>query len=365
MFLKAPASLSTVVFVAPVIFSRLQQRHQAFARELAALGFRVFFVEPFISPGWSVVAENVVDRLTVLKLRVPFKVSSVPALQRIVCRLAEKLLKKQLDCSISQAILWLAEPSLAALTELSWARILYDRCDLHGSFPGQKKSVWRRYEAEIEENACLISVSHPFLAESIISRRDKIVLAPNACSEAFLAQGQMAAPRRRLSAEITGDSAQSPIRLVSSGAHYEWVDCEWLKMLACLDAVELHIAGTGRGNAFYELLQLPNVKNHGHLNHSDLIQLLVKCDVGLIPFRDLPLIKGVDPIKAYEYAACGLEVWAPDLVPLHSNLMISRFIANPAAAAAALKEYCSAPQPFAGSIPVWKERLAPILARLL
>ena len=57
-----------------------------------------------------------------------------------------------------------------------------------------EKSVWRRYEAEIEENACLISVSHPFLAESIINRRDKIVLAPNACSEAFLARGQMAAP---------------------------------------------------------------------------------------------------------------------------------------------------------------------------
>lgn len=354
-----------MVFVAPVIFSRLQQRHQAFARELAALGYRVLFVEPFSSPGWSAVTEKVADRLTVLKLRVPFKASSVPALQKIVCRIAAKMVKKQLDCRFSQAILWLAEPSLAALTEISWARILYDRCDLHGSFPGQKNSVWRRYEALIEENANMISVSHPFLAESIIGCRDKIVLAPNACTEKFLAQGQAAAENRRLLLKKNGDFGRSPIRLVSSGAHYEWVDCDWLKMLSSLDGVELHIAGTGRGKAFSDLLQLPNVKNHGHLKHNDLLQLLVKCHIGLIPFRDLPLIKGVDPIKAYEYAACSLEVWAPDLDSLHGNQMISRFVSTPAAAAGALKEYHSAPQPFAGPIPVWKERLAPILSRLL
>ncbi len=354
-----------MVFVAPVIFSRLQQRHQAFARELAALGYRVLFVEPFASPGWSAATEKITDRLTVLKLRVPFKASSVPALQKIVCLIAAKMLKKQLGCRFSQAILWLAEPSLAALTEFSWARILYDRCDLHGSFPGQKNSVWHRYEAAIEEKANLISVSHQFLAESLVSGRDKVVLSPNACTEDFLAQGQAAADNRRFLLEKNSDSGPSPIRLVSSGAHYELVDCEWLKMLSSLGGVELHIAGTGRGKTFSDLLHLPNVKNHGHLNHNDLMQLLVKCHIGLIPFRDLPLIKGVDPIKAYEYAACGLEVWAPDLDSLHGNQMIGRFVSTPAAAAEALKEYRSAPQPFAGQIPVWKERLAPILSRLL
>ncbi len=354
-----------MVFVAPVVFSRLQQRHQAFARELAALGHRVFFVEPFVSPGWSVVAEKVTERLSVLKLRVPFKASSVPALQKIVCRIAAEMIKKQLACRFSQAILWLAEPSMAALTEFSWARILYDRCDLHGSFPGQKSSVWRRYEAMIEERADLVSVSHPFLAESIVNCRDKVVLAPNACPEDFFAQRRAAADQRRFLSERGIDSCRAPVRLVSSGAHYEWVDCEWLKMLAGIDGVELHIAGTGRGKVFSELLQLQNVKNHGHLNHKDLMQLLVSCHIGLIPFRDLPLIKGVDPIKAYEYAACGLEVWAPDLASLHSNPMIGRFVSTPAAAAGALKEYRSAPGPFAGHIPVWKERLAPVLARLL
>lgn len=365
MFLKAPSSLSTVVFVAPVVFSRLQQRHQAFARELAALGFRVFFVEPFTSPGWSVAVENAADRLTVLRLRVPFKASSVPALQKIVCRLAAKMLKKQIECRFSQAILWLAEPSMAAFTEFSWARILYDRCDLHGSFPGQKNSVWRRYEAAIEEKADLISVSHPFLAEAIVSRRDKVILSPNACSEDFLAQRRAVADNSRFLLEKNGNSGPSPVRLVSSGAHYEWVDCEWLKMLACLDDVELHIAGTGRGKTFSDLLQLPTVKNHGHLNHNDLLQLLVECHIGLIPFCDLPLIKGVDPIKAYEYAACGLEVWAPDLAALHGNRIIGRFVATKAAATIALKEYRFAPQSFAGPIPIWKERLIPILARLL
>ena len=354
-----------MVFIAPVVFSRLQQRHQAFARELAALGYRVLFVEPFASPGWSAVVEKIAERLTVLKLRLPFKASSVPALQRIVYRLAAKMLKKQLDCRFSQAILWLAEPSAAALTEFSWKRIIYDRCDLHGSFPGQKNSVWRRYEAVIEENADLISVSHPFLAESISGCRDKVVLAPNACSEDFLARRRAVADNSQFLSEKTGDTGQSPIRLVSSGAHYEWVDCDWLKMLACLDGIELHIAGTGRGKSFSELLQLPNVTNHGHLNHNDLMQLLVKCHIGLIPFRDLPLIKGVDPIKAYEYAACGLEVWAPDLTSLHNNQMIGRFVSTPSAAAGALNDYLSAPQPFTGPIPIWKERLAPILARLL
>lgn len=348
-------SSNRVLFLSPAGFSRLKQRHQSFAIELAVRGFDVVFVDPLFSNGYSVTSTQVQPGLRVLKVRVPFKAASFNRLQNICAGLAASLILRHADLVPESTVLWVAEPSLAAFTRLHWRSVIYDRCDLHGSFPGQRRHAWHEYEKVLQSRADLISVSHPYLAsEFSAGAAAKTVLAANACSDEFICSIDQVARRPE----------NGPVRIVSSGAHYEWVDCDWLRMLSEIEGAELHIAGVGRGRSFNSLITGSKVVFHGHLDHDGLLKLLQSCHVGVIPFRNLELIKGVDPIKAYEYAACGLEIWAPDLVSLHPNRFISRFVADKQQGDAALRAFRSVPAVFSGRVPVWSERLQTVLDRL-
>lgn len=53
---------------------------------------------------------------------------------------------------------------------------------------------------------------------------------------------------------------------------------------------------------------LANVMFHGEANAAWLSRLSAAGDVALIPFISSPAIDAVDPIKAYEYTACGLPI---------------------------------------------------------
>ncbi len=350
----------SVLFAAPVFYKHLKQRHQAFAAGLAARGFDVTFLEPLQSPGWSLQVFPAAAQLRVVRLKVPFRAASYPGLQQICARLAYSLLCRKAGLSSHRTILWLAEPSLAALSRFDWHRVVYDRCDLHGAFPGQRRQAWLRYEKLLAARADVISVSHPYLTDGF---SENCVLAPNACSEEFLTSMGNAAEFRVCNHQH-GFSGRNTVRMVSAGAHYEWVDCDWLGMLSDLPDVELHIAGTGRGESFNRLIGRGNVVWHGLLEPPGLRDLLQSCNIGLIPFRDLELIKGVDPIKAYEYAAAGLEIWAPDLQSLKTNQMIARFVGGAESAAEALRHYHTRPVIFTGRVPVWSERLQTILDRM-
>ena len=155
------------------------------------------------------------------------------------------------------------------------------------------------------------------------------------------------------------------IKILSSGAHYEWVDIKWLEMLTELENVELHIAGKGRGKAFDDLLKNKKVIFHGELNTNQLFELMGKCHIGLIPFKNIELIKGVDPIKAYDYKVAGLQIWAPDIEALHSNKYINSFIKDSEQAKEAIEKMTNIGfNNDLENIPTWSERVKLILPYL-
>lgn len=343
--------MNQILFISPVPFAGLQQRHQALARELAARNYRVFYVDPIKTGGFSFISRNATSNLEILELRIPFKKMGFPALQRLAARFALLLIENNLQLAARSTLLWVAEPSMAWLCQRSWSIIVYDRCDLHGSFPGQNPQTWQNYEKRLFTSADLIVCSHPFLQKTLPHEiQSKSMLAGNACAEIFFSSA-----RRQ-------HHSNPPFKLVSSGAHYEWVDCSWLSMISSHPDIELHLAGSGRGNDYQKLRQLPQVIDHGQLDQAALAALLAKCDVGLVPFKNLDLIKGVDPVKVYEYAASGLEVWAPPLDSLRKNGLISRVVANRHDLEQALKRIAVTKnnQPVAR----WTERLQTILDRL-
>jgi hypothetical protein len=342
--------VKSIFFISPVGFSDLQQRHQAFAQMLAHKGFRVIFLEPFLSNGFSLRAARQSRNLTIIRLRLPFTAREHPVLQKLACNLAIRLVRHHLHPE--NQLLWLAEPAAANLVKLPFAIILYDRCDHHGYFPGQRLAAWQSYEKQIFEQADLITYTHHNLATDMpAAAKRKALLVGNAC-----------APYKFTATPAKKDEAK--IKILSSGAHYEWVDFKWLNLLISQQRIELHIAGTGRGKDFSELISRSNVIFHGKLPHEKLASLMAGCHGGVVPFLESPLTRSVDPIKAYEYTAAGLQIWAPDIAGLRQNPLIDQRITDSTSLAAALKKLKESRQAKSRTVPTWQQRLNRILDRL-
>lgn len=345
--------MTKLLFVSPVAYDALWQRHQSLATELAKHEFHVIFLDPLCSGGLGLSQQIVSDHFKVIRIKVPFKGVSYPGLQKIASRICVYLLKNRLGLLPKTTILWLSEPSLASLSARKWQQVVYDRCDLHGEFPGQRKQAWEFYESLLFARSDLICISHPFLRPTI-AQQDKIILVQNAGTAEFANHKPVARHQ------------QQKVQIVSSGAHFEWVDMKWLIELATCDSVRLHIAGSGRGEQFERLLRQPSVKYHKSLNKSELGNLLQRCHVGVVPFADLPLIRGVDPIKVYEYAQLKLHVWSPPLEALSDSPLIGARLANKAQMQKAINNLLNSgfKTPKHQDVPVWADRIASALDRL-
>ncbi|NLI77765.1 MAG: glycosyltransferase family 1 protein [Candidatus Riflebacteria bacterium] len=344
-----------VLFVAPVAWDGLRQRHQALAEELARAGYRVAYLNPLIGGGFGLTTTfAILDEspgqgsqpldhapgIRVLDLRVPFRAAAWPGLQRIAARLAAGLLGRAGHLT-PRHLVWIADPAMAGLVcrphrgadrhvidrasplpprmaartagfAPGTGALVYDRCDRHGTFPGQRPGPWQAYERLLLARAGLVLATTEDLLPAAAATPARRLLVPNAAAPDLLREPIPARP------------PPPPLRVVSAGAHYEWVDIGWLDRLAGLPGIELHLAGPGRGEAFARLVRRPDVTGHGVLDRAGLRSLLDRCHVGVVPFRDLPLTRAVDPVKAYEYAARGLQVWGTDLPSLRRHPFVDR-----------------------------------------
>jgi glycosyltransferase involved in cell wall biosynthesis len=342
-----------IFFLAPASYDSLFQRHQAFANLLASSGYRVIYVNPVSSPGFSVKFHFESTRLNLLDLKLPFRAANLPWFQRLIVQICQKILKRKFKFDCAQ-ILWIADPSMAFLADHEWSRIVYDRCDRHGFFSGQRKTAWQLYERLLFQKADLLIASHRTLLEDIPEEWSaKTLLVGNACSEKIGCRDFIERFPRK----------ERPVKAVSAGAHFDGVDCRWLKMLAQNDLLELHIAGVGRGKEFEDLVRMPSVHFHGQLAQKELFELYHRCDVGLIPFRELELTRAVDPIKAYEYAAAGLQVWSTPVAGISEHELVD-FRLRVAADVETAVSSLSLPRS-KRLVPRWPERLQTVLDRMV
>jgi len=97
-----------------------------------------------------------------------------------------------------------------------------------------------------------------------------------------------------------------PPRAVFVGSLSTWFDWELLREVATIRP-SISFVIIGRGTA---PVQLPkNVYLIGPRPHAEVPGFLLHADVGLILFKDLPIIARVEkPLKFYEYLAAGLPI---------------------------------------------------------
>lgn len=332
------------------------QRHQSLAWSFARAGFEVVYLDPPGTCGFGVSVTRLCLGMTVAEVTVPFRSACWPSLQKLANRMAFSLLDKKLSLKPEEAIFWTGDPVVASISSKNWAYRVYDRSDLHGSFPGQNPSPWRQLERILFDNCDLIvATSEPLMNFEGGCRR---LLVPNAVDPRW----KQDTSRHRRSVP--------PLHVVCAGAMYEWIDFEWLQAFAGRSELVLHIAGSGRGRLYDRLISTSGVVNHSILSHEQLRILLDKCHVGVIPFVDSSLTEAADPVKAYEYAARGLVIWAPSGKGSAKNQLVTRIIPLPELKIADLNSLFqadSATLPPQKQIPDWQQRASPlqeILSRL-
>lgn len=165
---------------------------------------------------------------------------------------------------------------------------IYHSCD---SF-----DEWKTFEPKIMELSDLVFCTSQYIYDMRKKQHDKVFLCRNGCNEdmidlkEYVIYEQMKFVKR-------------PI-FCFCGAIGKWVSTYLMKKIA--DEFYTIMAGLEFGKS-----RPKNINYLGEMTHDNLINLYYNCDFGLLPFDTKQEVTlAANPIKMYEYLACGLPVLA-------------------------------------------------------
>jgi glycosyltransferase involved in cell wall biosynthesis len=312
-----------ILYLPAVSWSYRFQRPQHLALALARAGHPVLYVDGFLRSR-LLPARHILHTeggLHVLRLRVPGRPDPYrePLDRRAAVRLTETILaglRHERPLMVLVQLPFWAELGRELARRLG-CPLVYDRIDLHVGFPGVPAGI-EAVEARLIREADLVCATGGLLAERPREVSPQVLLLPNGVDlAAFPAP---AAPR--------DGGERTAIGYV--GALGPWFDVEAVEAAArALPGWRFRLAGQVEDPEVAALAGLPNLETVGEIPFADVAGFLAGLDVALVPFRDLPLTRAVDPVKLYEALAMGLPVvarrlpettrWAEPLVYLYDD----------------------------------------------
>ncbi|MCE9590351.1 MAG: glycosyltransferase [Planctomycetes bacterium] len=187
---------------------------------------------------------------------------------------------------------------------------------------------WVDHERELIPRADHVVVTSRLLMDDARAAGAKrVTFVPNGVEFDRFAGGNPAPPPEYA-------SIPSP-RAVYVGAVEHWFDDGLLaRAAAALPKVSFIVIGGG-DNTLHESSRQPNVHVLGPRPYASVPSYLHHADVGIIPFRVDALTRTVNPIKLYEYMACGLPVVSTDWEELE-------LLGSPAALCRSAEEFSAA-----------------------
>jgi glycosyltransferase involved in cell wall biosynthesis len=293
------------------------QRTQHLAQTFAALGHRCFYLNPnlgrefpstyFTSP------QRIVSRLAprILELHVHLPREPVfhhrclrPEENRAVTDAINQIVKGAASRRLTLIASFPLWTDVAVRLKKTWnCRLVYDCHDHLAGFGNISEDLLAS-----EERLMTASDIVAFSAQGLMDRAlasgtsapDRSLLLRNAvCSDDF----QSVFDRGRGSES----GRQKTIGYV--GSLNFWFDVEAVR-LAARKHPEWRFALVGRVEceSVRALEKLPNVDFRGEVAYANIPDCLATFDAALIPFARMPLTLATNPIKLYEYFACGLPV---------------------------------------------------------
>lgn len=323
---------SDILFLPAADWHSRTQRSQHLAMELAHQGHRCFYLNPHLgrefpnpyplSPGAAIF--RLLPRIYELHVHLPrepvyhHRGLTEGESTQLVSAIEQCFRQTQsVDPAIVVSLpLWL--PVARRLKQTYGYRVIYDCHDLWSGFGRVHPDI-----LAAESDLFAISDSVVFSARWLMNSklalhnelRFKSVLIRNAVrSEDF----DFVYPRARKGRKVVG----------YAGSLDFWFDVESVRFAALRHPEwDFLLFGRVEASAIQELWKLPNVKVVGEVPYSSLRHHFAGIDVCMIPFRILPLTLATNPLKLYEYFACGHPVVSsplPEVLEFGDMIYVAR-----------------------------------------
>ncbi|MEJ5311257.1 MAG: glycosyltransferase [Anaerolineae bacterium] len=208
-------------------------------------------------------------------------------------------------------LVWLANIRMGGLVDyLNPKKVVFRLSDNPWAFSGEPASSKVFFEDVIRSHTTIATAYKLFQEASRFS--ENVYYIPNGYEpETILSGYHLPEPE---------DMADIPHpRAVYVGVISHWFDLEMLCQAATL-RTDWHfiLVGPAQENfldmtVFHKLCSFPNVYYLGMKRKEMVGAYLRYCDVGIIPFVKDELTETINPIKLYEYAACGLSIVSRNL----------------------------------------------------
>ncbi len=211
------------------------------------------------------------------------------------------------ELEIRDPLLYLFTPLAAPLIgRLEESGVIFDALDNwlthRGMRPYQKtaREGYRRIVLEADVVIC----AAPGTAR-LLSAARKVITVPNGVDLALFVPGANKPPLRSEKGVVPHPIA-GYAGIVDSRFDAELFE----SVVELLPQVQFVVVGSVRmrSRAWQALCGLPNVHLLGHKRYEEMPAILQGFDVGLVPHRVDGYTEGMNPLKVYEYLACGLPV---------------------------------------------------------
>jgi len=288
------------------------QRPQQLVDQLARLGHRIFYIRTgFYEAEWPQIRKIKENIYSVKMARDEKMITFNTTLtDRDVIVLEKSIQTLREACFIEQAIMLVDLPFWCNLVlhlreKYDWLCI-YDCMDLHTGFSISTKDT-AKDEEFLLKNCDLVLATSYFLLEHAKQYNPDVVLVPNGVEYEFFHQAANPMPVEEI------QDLPHPI-IGYYGAIADWFDSELVRDLAILHPEwTFLLIGSTLYSDLKPLKGIDNIHLLGEKPYKEIPEYLSQFEVGIIPFKQIPLTHATNPVKMYEYLAAGKPIVATRL----------------------------------------------------
>lgn len=314
-----------LVYFSPIHWDFIWQRPQSLALELARLGHRVLFVEPIRPLAKQIYFKQRVgvyerqDGITTIGPVPQLLGDMAPARiwgmeDALTRRVVSPTFRRMLS---NDSVIIVGAPHWGGRVEwddLPHKLICYDLMDFtEGMYSGSKARAIRQKEEALIQRSDLVFATHPALVQQVARHGKTAHLVPNGVTADKFVQ---ATPPENAWVQ----KLRHPV-VGYVGSVAKWLDYDLIRA-AALRYPEWSFVIIGprlRETPCRILRDLPNVHRMGPKSHDEIACYVRLFDVCIVPFKAGPVADHTDPVKVYEYLACGKPVVAAN-IPSLGNL---------------------------------------------